>query len=232
MLSVVIPCYNEENYILNLLSSLENQTVEKNLFEIIVVDNNSTDQTQSIVKKFNQTSPLTITLIEEHQKGVSRAKNTGAFKATQPHLVFLDADNTLGRNFLAAVIIDIDRGNQAATFKTLPSDKHIIGSSVFWTLEFIKQTAPRPFGKCHINRELFHKVGGYNEKIELGENAEFLLRVQKHLNHQDNHLSHITNPIRCSLRRFEKEGYTKILASWLIAYIGNWEQHYPTVDEL
>ncbi len=232
MLSVIIPCYNEERFIGRLLACLEAQSLDKKYFEVIVVDNNSTDGTSKEVEIFKKQSELYIKVCKEPVKGVSKAKNTGAMRSSFSHLLFIDADNSFDSVFLDSICTDICQGSQVATIKTLSFEFHMIGSAVFWVLELIKKAIPRPFGKCHVSKDLLLAVGGYNESIELGENVEFLSRVKKFLNESDYRLNHINAPLNCSLRRFEKEGYCKVLLSWFIAYLGNWKLHYPTLDEI
>ena len=74
-LSIVIPAYNEENYIGQLLTYLNQQVISAN-FEIIIVDNGSNDNTLSIVKKFNNSHPTY--LIQELKRGAGNTRKSGA----------------------------------------------------------------------------------------------------------------------------------------------------------
>jgi len=85
-ISVIVPAYNEEKYIDACLSSLQKQTINVP-YEVIVVDNNSTDKTATIAKKYQ-----TVTIKNEKRMGPSFARNTGAKTAKGTMLVFLDAD--------------------------------------------------------------------------------------------------------------------------------------------
>ncbi len=82
MLSVIIPAFNEENFLPRCLESLKNQKFKD--FEIIVVDNNSTDKTAEIAKKFN------VILFSEKNQGVAYARNKGSEIAKGEILVFTD----------------------------------------------------------------------------------------------------------------------------------------------
>ena len=98
-ISVIIPALNEENYILKTLQSLAHQSFKK--FEIIVVLSACTDRTEQVVQRFIKLRPeLQISLITEHDIGVSRARNRGAKFAKGNLLFFLDADTTLDHNCL------------------------------------------------------------------------------------------------------------------------------------
>jgi len=89
MISVVIPAYNEEKYIATCLASFEHQTT-KEPFEVILVDNASTDSTVEIAKKFVDQLPLKI--IEERQKGRGYARATGFEAAKGDIILSTDSD--------------------------------------------------------------------------------------------------------------------------------------------
>ena len=98
--SVVIPVYNAEKYISDTLKSVLNQSYKE--IEIIVVNDGSTDQTESIVKQ-NFNDPR-IKLINQSNAGCSAAKNTGLKHATGEWIQYLDADDLLSPDKLEAQI--------------------------------------------------------------------------------------------------------------------------------
>lgn len=87
--SVVIPSYNKANSIGRAIESVLNQTFQD--FEIIVVENNSKDNSLEVIKSFDSDK---IVLIHEKQQGVSFARNTGWRSASGNYICFLDADDT------------------------------------------------------------------------------------------------------------------------------------------
>ena len=91
LVSVVIPCYNVEKYVEQCLQSLLNQT-HKDL-QIICVNNNSTDNTLSVLTRFASEQRLIITLVEESQKGAPYARNRGLQEVKGDYVQFLDADD-------------------------------------------------------------------------------------------------------------------------------------------
>jgi glycosyltransferase involved in cell wall biosynthesis len=97
-ISIVIPAYNEEKYILNSLRSLLNQNLANTIsYEIIIVDNNSTDNTYKIVKSFidkyrKSNDKISFELIREYRKGVAFARQTGFSIANSKIIATLDAD--------------------------------------------------------------------------------------------------------------------------------------------
>ncbi|QYS90674.1 glycosyltransferase family 2 protein [Flavobacterium covae] len=88
LFSVIIPLYNKENYIYNTLISVINQTYT--YFEIIIVNDGSTDKSLEIVKNINDSR---IKIFEQNNKGVSSARNLGIKNATGSLIAFLDADD-------------------------------------------------------------------------------------------------------------------------------------------
>jgi glycosyltransferase involved in cell wall biosynthesis len=97
-ISIVIPAYNEEKYILNSLRSLLNQNLVNTIsYEIIIVDNNSTDNTYKIVKNFidkyrKNNEKISFELVREYRKGVAFARQTGFSMANSKVIATLDAD--------------------------------------------------------------------------------------------------------------------------------------------
>lgn len=233
MISLIIPCYNEEDYITKLLNSLEKQTLSKYLFEIIIVDNGSKDETSEKVIRFMKSSKMDIKLIIEPVMGVSRARNTGASHANYDILIFLDADNLISDFFLEKVFSKFtDTSIGAATIKTLAEQNSIIGCLVFVILDMIKYYIRRPFGKSIIRKRIFNLSGGFNESIALGENPELLIRIKKICSNEGKKFIHITESITCSLRRFNELGYISVLSKWFLAYIGLWGSSYKTMSEI
>src|SRR5260221_8684035 len=99
-ISVIIPTYNEEKVIGECLSSLQKQT-EKN-FEVVIVDDGSTDSTISELS--NRSKNLRIKILEQKHQGPAMARNLGVKNAQGEILVFLDADMTFDSNFLRKLI--------------------------------------------------------------------------------------------------------------------------------
>ena len=100
-ISVVICSYNRARYIRAALESLLIQEIEKDKFEVIVVDNNSTDETDQVCNAFIHAHPeLNVQYLKESQQGASFARNTGAASASGQILVFMDDDAIAEKNFI------------------------------------------------------------------------------------------------------------------------------------
>ena len=103
--SLIIPVFNEEKYITLCLESLEKQIEKPN--EIIIVDNNCTDNTINIVKKYKKILPIKI--VKEKKKGVVFAKNKGFSKAKGDILTRCDADSILPKNWIKKIKEDFSK---------------------------------------------------------------------------------------------------------------------------
>jgi glycosyltransferase involved in cell wall biosynthesis len=109
LVSVVIPCYNVEKYILQCLQSLLNQK-HKDL-QIICVNNQSTDSTLSLLTRLATEHSSLITLAEEPQKGAPYARNRGLQEAKGEYVQFLDADDLLEPDKIAHQVKLINENN-------------------------------------------------------------------------------------------------------------------------
>ena len=105
MISVVIPCYNAAAFIAETMESiLQQKDVE---FEIILVDDGSTDTSASVAKGFADNR---ISYVHQKNKGVSSARNNGLQLAKGEYIVFFDADDKMTPGFLASrkKVLDAD----------------------------------------------------------------------------------------------------------------------------
>jgi glycosyltransferase involved in cell wall biosynthesis len=113
IISIIIPTYNEKDVLEDCIELLGEQIYGD--FEIIVVDDGSTDNTESVVKNLkSQISNLKF-LTQKHQ-GAGAARNLGAKHARGEILVFVDADMTFDVNFLKNLVAPIVDGKAQGTF--------------------------------------------------------------------------------------------------------------------
>ena len=113
IITVIIPVYNEEDEILDCLESLGQQTLRD--FEIIVVDDGSSDGTLKRLKNVTAITPA-IKLLTQNHKGPGAARNLGAKEAKGNILVFVDADMIFDKKFLSALVDPILNGEIKGTF--------------------------------------------------------------------------------------------------------------------
>ena len=113
MISIIIPTYNEEDVILECLNSLFKQSFKD--FEIVVVDDGSTDNTWKVLSEVEGTRNNIKLILGEHQ-GAGAARNLGVKSAKGELLVFVDSDMTFDRNFLKMLVKPIISGQSKGTF--------------------------------------------------------------------------------------------------------------------
>jgi glycosyltransferase involved in cell wall biosynthesis len=104
-ISVVICTYNRSVYIKDAMESLYNQTLTKDAYEVIVVNNNSTDTTQQVCESFIAShTDVNFYYLNESQQGASFARNTGSKTARSPLLCFMDDDAIADKDYLERIV--------------------------------------------------------------------------------------------------------------------------------
>ncbi len=91
-ITAIICTYNRAHVILNTLASLERQTLAPERFQVLVVDNNSTDNTAQVVRDFAEQSRLQVRYVFETEQGVARARNRGWQEAETEFVAYIDDD--------------------------------------------------------------------------------------------------------------------------------------------
>jgi len=175
--SVVVPVYNAIKTIDICLSSLLSQRFSD--YEIIVVDDGSTDETVERVKKYP------VTLISGPHKGVSAARNRGVKASKGDIIIFIDSDCVVGKDLITNIIKplqDPEIGITQAWWKIM--NKHKLTSSlIFKTYEYFMQDLKYLdflWSYCFaIKRDLFQKVGGFDKSLKRTEDVDFAYKVIK-----------------------------------------------------
>ena len=97
MISVIVPVFNAEEYIENCILSILHQTYP--YFELILIDDGSTDHSMNICQKY-ENEDSRIKVLHQSNQGVSSARNVGILAARGDYITFVDADDTLEREAL------------------------------------------------------------------------------------------------------------------------------------
>ena len=148
--SVIIPCYNEAKTLPRCLAALRSQTVKP--LEIIVVDNNSIDDTAKIAAKFGAKVAL------ESTQGIIAARNTGMKIASGDILTRIDADTEVSKNWIAMIIKSFEN----------PVTMAVTGTGDFYDLPFNRGSrAVRNFFAVKLNRLFLghHMLWGSNMAV-------------------------------------------------------------------
>ncbi|MGI9533464.1 MAG: glycosyltransferase, partial [Thermodesulfobacteriota bacterium] len=192
MISVVICTFNRKEYLEKAIESIVNQTLNPELFELIIVNNNSSDGTGELVNKKFSALPFKLKYIIEKEQGLSACRNTGFRNATFKYIAYIDDDGTASENWLENILLLIESVN----------DKDFAGAGghVFpiweipipwWLVPGIQQyysvfnladkqfilsvKSKRTLPGCNIFylKSVLEKYGGFNTK--LGRNTDKLI---------------------------------------------------------
>lgn len=199
ILSIIIPTYNEEEYLPVLLESIKQQDFSD--YEIIVADADSKDNTVKIAEEYG------CIVVEGGMPAVGR--NNGAKVAKGDYLLFLDSDLKLTEDYLAKVIYEfkMERLGIAITQMKPLSKKtedkllHDLANLFLISVEKIKPHGAGCYGII-AKRELHERCGGFNEELTFGEDTEYIERLAK-----KERFKVLRNAkIGVSTRRLEEEG--------------------------
>jgi glycosyltransferase involved in cell wall biosynthesis len=210
MLSIVIPTYNEEEYLPFLLRSIQGQTYTD--YEVIVADSpRTTDKTREIAAAFGAR------VVDGGM--VADGRNNGAAAAKGENLLFLDADVVLPDPwFLQMTVAEFEKRTfGAATCKVHPLSEKKIDKVMHEAFNFFmhvtQETVPHAPGFCIFARKSTHdKIGGFDPTIKLAEDHDYVNRIGK--------VSKFgllkTYKIPVSVRRFDRDGRLNIAVKYLL----------------
>ncbi len=110
LLSIIVPGQNVEAYIGKCLDSLLDQDISSSDYEIIVVNDGSTDKTKEIVEGY-VSSHSNVILINQQNKGLSGARNSGVKVARGSYVMYIDSDDYIEKNVLGGLLAQAERDN-------------------------------------------------------------------------------------------------------------------------
>lgn len=221
LITVIIPVYNAEKYMAEAIESVFEQTLQP--FEIIVVNDGSTDKSASIVEKY---APK-VAIINQENRGISGARNTGIRSSGGSMIAFLDADDIWTEDHLEKLFAPFeendDLGITAGYVEQFLNDGENGASQI---IPKEKKVMPgNVAGASLIKKMVFEKVGLFDEKLTLAEYIDWFSRVKdygvstrlikdvvlKRRIHSDNigirekaHINDYTKVLMASIRRKRK----------------------------
>lgn len=202
MLSIVIPTKNEEKYLPKLLESIKRQSFID--YEIIVADNGSHDRTREIAETFN------CKIVQGGLPGAGR--NRGAEAAIGEIILFLDADTELpDADFLKDGLAEFKERKLAMGVPIAITKGNYLDRLFFrWWNYFVASSQfvkPLAGGWCiFVKKDLHQKLGGFDEKLMLGEDSDYAQRGVK----LGKFRFMLNVKVMTSPRRLKKEGYLKV----------------------
>lgn len=202
-ISVIICSYNRERYIADALHSLIRQDFDPNSFEVLVVDNNSKDNTEMVCRQIIASHPQwQLHYFTERQQGSSFARNTGALHARGELLVFMDDDAVAETNFLTNIAAfhsarpDIDGFGGRIIPRYIPAEpkwmSHWVSSLVgnFAYADEVTEFSANRYpleSNMVVTKKAFDEVGGFSTAIPGvkgtlrigGEGKDFFMRMKE-----------------------------------------------------
>ncbi|MDL2222607.1 glycosyltransferase family 2 protein [Bacteroidales bacterium OttesenSCG-928-M11] len=199
--SIVVCTYNRANYLTQTLVSIAEQTFPMENFEVLVVDNNSLDDTEETVRVFIASYPnIQMRYLREMNQGVSYCRNLGVSEARGEFIVFIDDDETVDKTFLMALYSFFKDHPEAKlcaepVFPVYNSDKpkwlspftERLLTGAYYKGNKVKKVKAKDYpgtGHATFRRDLFTKYGGFKTDLGRkgsslmgGEDKDFFLRL-------------------------------------------------------
>jgi len=184
-ISVIIPVFNDTEGIATTLNSLLSQSYPKDFYEIIVVDNNSSDDTPEIIQRYMEKYPRIIIGLSENEIQSSYAARNKAIKQSKGEvLAFIDSDMWVDREWLMDIgNIFKDKKSKYVGFNVVNIIKkknlaslydHIAGFPINF---YMKKYHFAGAGCIAVSKEIFDEIGMFNQKMISGADNEFGNRV-------------------------------------------------------
>jgi len=176
-LSVIVPVFNQDKYLARCMRSLLNQTLSKNDYEIIVINDGSTDKTELVLKQFSKEIKL---LKNKKNKGLPYSINKGIISSQGRFIVRVDSDDYVNSNFLKFLYEFLIQNEKfkvdgvACDYLLVDDNEKVIAKKKF---------QENPIG-CGIMFKKSHlkKIGFYDKKFFLCEEKELIIRYKKKYN--------------------------------------------------
>lgn len=186
--SVIIPTYNRVHMVTQAIESILTQSYED--FEIIVVDDGSTDNTQEVISRYVELHPQKIHYIFKQNGGCASARNAGIKAATGDFVAFLDSDDLYEPRKLELQVellnMEQDCGfvySDCIEFDEARNRSWIRRAAAFDCPEhfdvkcFMRPNADAHFGSFLFRRECIECIGGFDECFQYNEDSYFLQKI-------------------------------------------------------
>lgn len=241
--SVIIPLYNKAPYIEKALRSILEQTYED--YEIIVVDDGSSDDSYSVAKSALEASERPFKLIHQENAGVSTARNNGVSVSKGEYICFLDGDDWWAPTFLEkmdGLIRDYpDAGIYGTNYYYVKNGRQRVCVSTAETgyINYCKvysegMAMPLTSITVAMRRDVFDESGGFRKGITLGEDFDLWIRIAlKHqvafLNEPLAYYNNDSNPTWRGVKRLHNPSSHML---WNLDYLAEEEVKNPEYKHL
>lgn len=179
--SIIICAYNRANFVKQGLNALNNQTSEKHLYEVIIVDNNSKDETKEVCERFISSYPeLNLRYVLETKQGLSFARNKGINEAQANIISYIDDDATARNDFVENLLTAFESNPDFEALGGRVEPIYENGKEPLWMSKFVfgivakvdygnvEKEFPKKFPTgCNMafRKRILQKYGGFNTDI-------------------------------------------------------------------
>ena len=171
-ISVIIPTYNREKYIGRCMRSLLTQSIGSDKFEIIIIDDGSTDDTKKILNAFKED----IKIFENDKNlGLPASLNKGIKGCRGKYIVRVDSDDYVNKDFLKILHLFISHNND---YSAVGCDYYLVDDNENFIERVNCEEKPIGCGIIFEKKDLI-SIGLYNEKFLLNEEKELRERFEK-----------------------------------------------------
>jgi glycosyltransferase involved in cell wall biosynthesis len=193
--SLIIPCYNEENTIELLLNSIEQQSYPQNKMEIIIADGFSTDKTRQIIKTFRETHrKMNIHVVDNPKRVIPAALNAAIRASSGELIVRMDAHTIPAANYVELSVKAYDEGkgeDVGGVIDITPGSSSWIGRSIAVATRHplgvgdaryrwaTKATYAETVAFGTYPRKIFDQIGFYDESLVANEDYEMNTRLRE-----------------------------------------------------
>ena len=181
---VVIPVYNSEDTIIDVLESICKQTVVERIRKIIVVNDGSTDNSEIVIKEYIETSNVVIEIYTQKNKGVSAARNYGMSQVpTNDWIAFCDSDDLWFATKLQRQLEILD-ANKAIDFLGAAMDSNVLKIGFRRITKLYKASVkdvciknfPQP-STAIFKAKIYQDIGGFDEEQRYAEDGNYFLKI-------------------------------------------------------
>lgn len=194
LISVVICSYNRANSLRDSLASVTRQIADGFTYEVVVVDDGSTDATRQVVEETAARAPVPIRYVYlEGRRGLAYTRNRGVAEARGGWVVFFDDDQIADPDWLTNLLaVAVAHGAHCVggsrrldlppevLAELGPTCRSLLGENIYLEPPSILDGKELPTtGNLMLSREVFHKVGDFDPRFTGGEDTEFLNRSRR-----------------------------------------------------
>ena len=171
-ISVIIPTYNREKYLGRCMRSLLTQSIGKDNFEIIVIDDGSIDDTKKILNAFKEDIKI---LDNGKNLGLPASLNRGIKECSGKYVVRVDSDDYVNKDFLKILHLFISNNSD---FSAVACDYYLVDDDENFVERINCEEKPIGCGIIFEKKDLI-SIGLYNEKFLINEEKELRERFEK-----------------------------------------------------